>query len=114
MQASGSITISAGSAQQLCTQLSSPTRFCTRLIIQCQPGAGDGLVYVFNVVPAGVTPTISTFPYITLAAGGSTSPSDSYQDQTDTGNTSNIDLCAIWIDGSHTGDVVTFSPNVKV
>jgi hypothetical protein len=114
MQAANEFVIASGTAQQLCTSLSSPTRYVTRLIIQCQPAAGDGLIYVFNGVPIGVTPTISTFPYITLAAGSAAAGSDEYDDRLDTGDTSNIDLCRIWIDGSHTGDVVTFSPNVKV
>jgi hypothetical protein len=114
MTAAANLTIASGTPIQLCNALTSPTRLATRVIIQCQPAAGAGQIYVFRGVPIGVTPSTSTFPYITLAAGGATSPSDTFTDRLDTGDTSNIDLCGMWIDGSHTGDVVTFSPDIKV
>jgi hypothetical protein len=110
MQVSFELTIDSGTA----LQLANVSTLVTRLAIQCQPATGDGLVYVFNGVPVGTTPATDTTPYITLAAGGTNSPSDTYSDRVDEADDFAIDLQQIWIDGSHSGDVVTVSCNRKV
>ena len=112
MQVSGSVTINSGTPIQLAAK-TPPTLF-TRLLIQCQPAAGAGLIYVFNGVPYGTTPSTSTFPFVTLAAAGASAPSDDYEDRLDTGDSFAIDLGQIWIDGAHTGDVVTFTGDRKI
>ena len=112
MQGSNSFTIAAGTPIQLAAE--QPLTLATRLVLQCQPAAGAGEIYVFNGVPVGVTPSTTTFPYITLAAGGATSPSDTYSDQVDMADDFGINLARIWIDGSHSGDVFTLSANRKV
>jgi hypothetical protein len=79
MRASGSITINAGTPKQL-TPSPCPA---TRILLQPAPGANVGAVYVFSGVPAGVTPSTGTFPYITLAAGTATQGGQTFEDAVD-------------------------------
>jgi hypothetical protein len=112
MDVTNEFVISSGSPLQIAAE-QPPTLF-TRIFLQCQPAAGAGLIYVFRGVPPGTTPSISTWPYTTLAAGGATSPSDDYTDRVDMADDFAFNGARIWIDGSHTGDVVTLSGNRKV
>ena len=109
MLVSETLTIASGVPQQVSTT-SVPG---TRVQIQCQPASTDGLIYVFQGVPKGTTPSTSTWPYITLAAGSASSGSDNFSDATDTGDESWFDVSGLWIDGSHTGDLVTVVFNRK-
>jgi hypothetical protein len=109
-QYSGTVTIDAGAPVPLNT-IRMPA---TRIILQATPAAGSGLIYVFVNVPVGKTPSVDTYPYTTLAPAGANSPSDTYSDQVDFGDGSFFDVSRIWVDGSHSGDVVNYSFSAKI
>jgi hypothetical protein len=106
------ITIVSGTAQQLIPNGPNP-KIVTRFVIQTR-ASGTGTVYIFLGVPSGTTPSISTFPYQELAPPANGAPGGSLSDRIDITDDMGIDLSSVWIDGSHTGDVVAWSANFKI
>jgi hypothetical protein len=85
--------------------------FVNELLIQGQPGAGAGLVYVLAGITNGRTPSTSNASDVTatLCAATSTVPGCPYSDGTLATPNGAIDLSGIWIHGAHAGDVVIVS-----
>ena len=84
----------------------------TRLSIQCQPSGSAEQVYVFFGFKT--VPSTGSNPYLTLAQASATAGGDTYSDRVDQADDSGIDLSQIWIDGAHSGDVVTWTANLKI
>lgn len=103
------VTIAAGTPVHVWTQ-SSPY-LVNEMIIQGQPGSSAGLVYVMAGIASGRTPasTNATDLTATLCAATSTVPGCPYSDGTIATSNAGIDVSKIWIDGSHSGDVVVVS-----
>lgn len=82
-----------------------------RIFIQMQVGASGGLGYVMDGVRPGTTPVANTNPTVQLGPASTTSPGGNYSDADY--NSSSISLDRIWIDGSHSGDLVLVSFSTK-
>lgn len=103
------ITITAGNAIQV-WPMTSPY-FVNEILIQGQPGSGAGLIYVMTGIGNNRTPshTAASDLTATLCAATSTLPGCPYSDGTLATSNGAIDLSGIWIDGSHSSDVVVIS-----
>lgn len=94
-------TITAGTP----IQLSVESLIVERIFIEMLAVASGGMGYIMDGVRPGTTPVANTNPTVQLApAPAATSPGGNYSDQDWHGCT--IDLQRMWIDGSHSGDLV--------
>lgn len=87
--------------------------YASRVFIQMLHG-GTGLGYVMDGIPPGTTPAAGTNGHLTaeLAAASLTAPGGSYSDA-DPNVAGGIDIRRLWIDGSHSGDTVMVSMDLK-
>ena len=103
-------TITSGTPIQVSTTPLTVDRYIIQMAIG---GTGYGLICI---VPVGTTPAAScgTAGQLSgqLAPASTTAPGGSWSDSVATPGGS-INLQTVWIDGSHSGDVVTISANVK-
>jgi hypothetical protein len=106
------ITITSGTPIQVTTN---KTVTADRLLIQSLTG-GSGIVQICIVKP-GVTPSAkgggSGQLAAQLAPASSTAPGGSYSDVSPASQTAGILLNTIFIDGTHSGDTVVVSYNVR-
>ncbi len=117
------LTVTAGTPQQISSLLNFNTKlkhgapcFASRVFIQMVIG-GTGVGYVMDGIPEGTTPAYNTAGDLTaeLAAATSTAPGGSYSDFTNGNNDGpGIDLAALWVDGSHTGDTIIVSAWIRI
>lgn len=103
------LTIVAGTP----IQLSAFHFYVTEIFIQGAASASGGIIEICAGIPLGTTPAAhcGTAGQLTaqLAAATSTAPGGSYSDSVNGKQGSGIDLANIWVDGQHSGDVVTVS-----
>jgi hypothetical protein len=102
------ITITSGTP----IQLSAIHLYASEILIQAAAG-GTGLIQVCAGIPVGTTPAANcgTAGQLSaqLAPATSTAPGGSYSDQVTSKSGTGIDLETIYVDGSHSGDVVLVS-----
>ncbi len=124
-----SITVAAGTPLNLATAMTSaqmvtkgygylPQKPVSQLFIQMKTG-GTGRGYVMTGIRGQTSATqlwrvpdaaVSGDLTAELAPATATAPGGSYSDQPVDGS---VDLSQCWVDGSHTGDVITVSYNTK-
>lgn len=99
------ITVAAGTPVRLATT----HIYAAKIFIQMQTG-GSGRGFIMAGIPSGTTPAATTSAHLTaeLSPATATGPGGSYSDS----DYSGIDLSLIWVDGSNTGDKITFSYEV--
>lgn len=108
------ITITAGTP----TRLSIVHQVVNRIFIQPQAAAAGGVIYIMDGIPEGTTPSSSTAAHVTavLCAATATAPGCSYADPPNGGGNSQTglpDLFYVWVDGSHSTDVLVVSYDVR-
>lgn len=121
MRLSATITITAGTPVSVATALGLDAGlpiYARRWTAQALVG-GSGIIYVEDgIKPRGRVPVSSVSGDLTgqLAAATASAPGGFYEDiyEADADNQGDIDLSLSWIDGSHTGDTVAVSANLKV
>lgn len=121
MRINSTATIVAGTPINVATLLGLDPNFAQwarRWTAQALAG-GTGLIYIMDGVrPRGTVPANTTSGDLTaqLAPASATAPGSFYEDEysQDADNQGDIDLSLAWIDGSHSGDTVAVSCNLKV
>lgn len=113
MRVNTQITITAGTPVNLLTGLTTaytgPPVYASRVFIQMKHG-GTGLGYVMDGIYQRV-PSASAASDLTaeLSPASSTAPGGSYEDWDKAMDRGGVDISQIWIDGSHSTDVVLAS-----
>ena len=116
MRVNVTLTINAGTPQNAVTAGSAaPAQgqpvYAKRYVVQVQPAAGGGLVYVMDGIRGGRVPahTVSSDLSGTLTAGTAALPGGSFSDADPDPQGAGIDMTQVWVDGAHTGDTVVVS-----
>jgi hypothetical protein len=126
MRVNTTITIAAGTpvniavALGLVSAVASTTNpiIANRYLLQMlHGGTGRGYVMDMSAFTAGTTPTYSTSGHLSgeMAPASANAPGGSWGDAA-SGIPSGgpVDLTKLWVDGSHTGDTVVFSGDLRI